>query len=363
MANKLYQGLIVQMKDSINREIGVVDENGVVIACSNLEKIGEIRSGIREEIAFADEILVVNGYSYRIIGDEIRTEQAIFVEGTDTIAEKLVATLAVTFNQIRSMYDEKNSKTVLIKNILLDDILPSDIYIKSKELHFALDVPRVVFLIKFHNKNDIVPYEMIQNLFPDRERDYVVGINEQNIALVKEVSLDIDCLELEEIAQGISDTLNSEFYVKVSIGVGTPVSNVKFLSRSYREAQVACEVGKIFEADKNVNSYENLGIARLIYQLPSTMCEMFMSEVFKDDAYEMLDRETLATVDRFFENSLNLSETSRKLFVHRNTLQYRLEKIQKLTGLDIRNFDHAITFKVATMVKKYMLAKPVAPKN
>jgi len=351
------------MKDSLNRVVGVVDETGTVIACSSLENIGEVRTGIRDEMAFAGEGIVTGGYTYRAIGNIARPEQAIFVEGTDNLAEKLAATLAVTFSQIRSMYDEKNSKTVLIKNILLDDILPSDIYVKSKELHFALDVPRVVFLIKFHNKNDIVPYEMIQNLFPDRERDYVIGINEQNIALVKEVTLDIDCLELEEIAKGVADTLSSEFYIKVSIGVGTPVNNVKFLSRSYREAQVACDVGKIFDADKNVNSYENLGIARLIYQLPTTMCEMFMSEVFKDDAYEMLDRETLVTVDRFFENHLNLSETSRKLFVHRNTLQYRLEKIQKLTGLDIRNFDHAITFKVAMMVKKYMQNKQNTQKN
>ena len=156
----------------------------------------------------------------------------------------------------------------------------------------------------------------------------------------------------------IADTLCTEFYTKVAIGISTAVDNIKDLARAYKEAQIALDVGKVFENEKSVVSYENLGIGRLIYQLPTTLCEMFLQEVFKKGSLESLDRETLMTIQCFFENNLNVSETSRKLFVHRNTLVYRLEKIRKLTGLDLREFEHAITFKVALMVKKYLSSKP-----
>ena len=159
------------------------------------------------------------------------------------------------------------------------------------------------------------------------------------------------------MATNIADTLCTEFYTKVAIGISTAVDNIKDLARAYKEAQIALEVGKVFETEKNIINYENLGIGRLIYQLPTTLCEMFLQEVFKKGSLESLDRETLMTIQSFFENNLNVSETSRKLFVHRNTLVYRLEKIRKLTGLDLREFEHAITFKVALMVKKYLDSK------
>ena len=175
---------------------------------------------------------------------------------------------------------------------------------------------------------------------------------------MKEVKANSPVKEIEKLAKSIADTLNSEFFTKVSIGIGKPVDNIKDLARSYKEAQVALEVGKVFDTEKDIISYENLGIGRLIYQLPTTLCEMFLQEVFKNGSLESLDRETLMTIQCFFENNLNVSETSRKLFVHRNTLVYRLEKIRKLTGLDLREFDHAITFKVALMVKRYLTTKP-----
>jgi len=200
---------------------------------------------------------------------------------------------------------------------------------------------------------------MVQNLFPDKNKDYVISVSEQDIVLIKEIRPGMDVRDIEKIADSLVDTLNTEFFAKVSVGVGTAVSNIKDLARSYKEAQIALEVGKVFDTEKVVISYENLGIGRLIYQLPTTLCEMFLQEVFKNGSLESLDRETLMTIQSFFENNLNVSETSRKLFVHRNTLVYRLEKIRKLTGLDLREFDHAITFKVALMVKRYLTAKPV----
>ena len=362
MSNRLFQSLIYQMKDAINRIVGVIDENGMVIACSELVKIGEVRTTLREEIAYASEGVVTGGYTYRPLSGGTKVEYAVFVEGEDKMAEKLSAVIAVSLSNMKSLYDEKHDKNSLIKNILLDNVLPGEIYIKCKELRFNADVDRVVFLIKFQKGGDATPFDAVVNLFPNKNKDSVISIGEQDIVVVKEVSGTTEVKKLEQLAKSMASTLESEFFTQVSIGIGTVVGNIKDLARSYKEAQVALEVGKIFDGEKNVNSYENLGIGRLIYQLPTTLCEMFLSEVFKKGSLESLDRETLATIQSFFENNLNVSETSRKLFVHRNTLVYRLEKIRKLTGLDLREFEHAITFKVALMVKEYLTSKNIQTK-
>ena len=347
------------MKDAVDRVIGVLDENGIIISCSDLSKIGGTRQGVRDELSYTSETVMSGGYTYKPIGSGAKTEYIVFVEGEDKQAERLAAILSISLGSIKGLYDDKYDKASFIKNVILDNILPSDIYLKSKELHFSNDVMRIVMLIKFIGKNEIIPYQMVQNMFPDKNKDYVISVGESDIVLVKEVKPNYDTRAIEKIAQSISDTFGTEFYTKVSIGIGTAVESIKDLARSYKEAQVAIEVGKVFDTEKNIVSYENLGIGRLIYQLPTTLCEMFLSEVFKKGSIETLDRETLLTIQCFFENNLNVSETSRKLFVHRNTLVYRLEKVRKLTGLDLREFDHAITFKVAMMVKKYLTSKPV----
>ncbi|MBQ8741981.1 MAG: helix-turn-helix domain-containing protein [Clostridia bacterium] len=358
MSNRLFQGIIYQMKDAVDRVIGVIDETGVVTCCSELVKIGEIRQGVREEISYTSDVVVVGGYTYRALSTAGKSDYIVFVEGEDRTAEQISMMLTISLSNIKNFYDEKHDKSSFIKNIILDNILPSDIYLKSKELHFAADVPRVVFLVKFGSKNEIIPFDIMQNLFPGKAKDFVISVGENDTVLVKEVKPYDDVREIEKIAYSIADTISTEFYTKVSIGIGTVVENLKDLARSYKEAQVALEVGKVFDTEKTIISYENLGIGRLIYQLPTTLCEMFLQEVFKKGPLESLDRETLMTIQAFFENNLNVSETSRKLFVHRNTLVYRLEKIRKLTGLDLREFEHAITFKVALMVKKYLNSKP-----
>ena len=358
MSNRLYQGIIHQMRDAVDRVIGVIDDNGVVIACSELVKIGEMRQGVRDELAYTSDAITSGGYTYKPIGSGSKWEYIVFIEGEDKYAEKIATILAISLSNIKNLYDEKYDKNSFIKNIILDNILPSDIYIKSKELRFNAEETRVVFLIKFHSKSDVLSFDMVQNIFPDKNKDYVIATGEQDIVLVKEVKPNTDIKEIEKIAKSIADTLNSEFYVKVSIGIGTVVDNIKDLARSYKEAQVAYEVGKVFDTEKSIVSYDNLGIARLVYQLPTTLCEMFLKEIFKNGSIDSLDQETLFTIQRFFENNLNVSETSRKLFVHRNTLVYRLEKIKKLTGLDLREFEDAIVFKVALMVKKYLSSNP-----
>ena len=343
--------------NAIDREVGVIDETGAVIACSELIKIGEIRQRVRDELAYSNDMIVSGGYTYRPISSNSKSAYVVFVEGEDKLADKMSKVLTVSLSNIKNLYDEKYDKGSFIKNIILDNILPSDIYIKSKELHFNTEEVRIVFLVKFHSKSDMLPFEILQNMFPDESKDYVISVGERDIVLVKEIKSGTDSKDIENMAVNIADTINSEFYTKVSIGISTTVDNIKDLARAYKEAQVALEVGKVFETEKSIISYENLGIGRLIYQLPTTLCEMFLQEVFKKNSLEVLDRETLMTIQCFFENNLNVSETSRKLFVHRNTLVYRLEKIRKLTGLNLHEFEDAITFKVALMVRKYLNSK------
>ena len=359
MSNRLFQGVLQQMHDIINCEIGVIDCDALVIACSDSSRIGYTNEFISLDLNETYDYFIRDGYTYMPFGPKPKNEYYAFVEGTDETAYKYVSLLSVALSNLQQFYDEKYDRNNFVKNVVLDNILPGDIQLKARELNFNSSVTRVVFLIRIVASNDVSAFDVIQNLFPDKSKDFVFTISETDIVLIKEVRPNIESGDLEKLAFSIADTLLSEFYTRVNIGVGTVVDNVRNLAVSFREAQIALEVGKVFDTDKSIISYENLGIARLIYHLPTNLCETFLKEVFKKGSIESLDQETLFTIQKFFENNLNVSETSRKLFVHRNTLVYRLEKIKKLTGLDLREFDHAIIFKIALMVKKYLSSNPV----
>ena len=355
MAARIFQSAILQMKDSVDRMIGVIDTKGTIIACSELQNIGKTWEDIIALLTMSNERMRYHDYTFKPIGAQgNRFEYAIFVQGEDKLAESICGVAAVAISNICNLYEEKNDKAAFIKSIILDNILPGDIYVKSLELHFEDNVPRVAFLIRQADKIDIAAIDILLDRFPDKQNDFIINVNEVDIALIKKVKPNVDIKELIKVAEGIEQLLNTELSLKAIVGIGTTVNQLKEVVRSYREAQVAIEIGRVFDAKKTIISFENLGVGRLIYQLPETLCRMFLSEVFRKGSIESLDEETLFTVQKFFENNLNVSETSRKLFVHRNTLVYRLEKIKKLTGLDLREFDHAIVFKVALMVKKYL---------
>ena len=356
MSNRLFQGIVHQMREAIDRTIGVMDESFTVISCSNLGRIGEVHNITPPTNADA---FVKGSYTYKPFGAANANNYILFVEGVDPQAARYADLLTIALSNIKQVYDEKYDRVNFVKNIILDNVLSGDIYLKSRELHFNNDVARTVLLVRTSAHNDVSVFDVMQNLFPDKNKDFVISINETDVAVVKEVHDGMENKSLEKLARSIVDTLSGEFYTRASVGIGTVISNIKDLARSFKEAQIALEVGKVFDTEKVIISYDNLGIARLIYQLPTTLCDTFLREVFKHSSIENLDQETLFTIQKFFENNLNVSETSRKLFVHRNTLVYRLEKIKKLTGLDLREFDHAIVFKIALMVKKYLNANPV----
>lgn len=360
MSSRIFQSVIVQMKEATDRCMGVVDYEGFVIACSELSMIGSRLDdvhGISGDIP--EQMFTTNTRTYKLLGAvNSKFDYAVFVDGRDSIARCVCILAAVAFNEAKTNYEEKHNKATFLKNIISDNILPGDIYVRAKEMHFVTDVPRSVMLVRQIGKSDVTAVEVIQKLFPDKQHDFVLSVSETDIVVIKEMAPGSETDELQDIATAISEALSTELQIKSVIGIGTIAKHIRELADRYKEAQVAIEISKVFDTDKSIIHYENLGIARLIYQLPTTLCEMFLSEVFKKKPIESLDQETLYTINKFFENNLNVSETSRGLFVHRNTLVYRLEKIKKLTGLDLREFDDAIVFKVALMVKKYLNSNP-----
>ncbi|MBR3294014.1 MAG: helix-turn-helix domain-containing protein [Oscillospiraceae bacterium] len=355
MSNRIFQNVIVQMKDSLDRTVGVVDDQGLVVAASELTLIGTRLVGFHADaITGAERPTAVGGRCCLPLACATPGfDYAAFADGNDATSHMVCAMAAVAFNEAKESYEEKHNKAAFVKNIISDNILPGDVYVRAKELHFVTDEPRTVLLVRQTANSDVAAVEVLQRLFPDRQQDFVININESDIVVIKSGGEE-DRDAVMKVAHGIGTALQEELGVKCVIGISTEAGHLRELADRYKEAQVAIEVGRVFDNEKDIISYESLGLGRIIYQLPTTLCEMFLNEVFKKNPIETLDEDTIETINRFFENNLNVSETSRKLYVHRNTLVYRLEKIKKITGLDLREFDHAIVFKVAMMVKQYL---------
>ena len=359
MSNSVFQSVIVQLRDISDRVFGVIDTEGCVISSTDMSLLGERWPDAALKVGNASESIVTFAQkSFKaIMGNSNYFEYAVFCSGDDETARSFCQMAFIALNDAKTFYEEKHDRGTFVKNIIMDNILPGDIYIRAKELHFATDAPRAVFLIRQVGHSDVATVDVLTGMFPDKMQDFVLSVNETDVAIIKQISGTVTAEDLEKIAVSVEDTLKNELRIKTIIGIGTVAEHLRELADSYKEAQTAIEVGKVFDTEKSVMHYENLGIGRLIYQLPTTLCEIFLREVFKKNSLDSLDQETLLTINKFFENSLNVSETSRKLFVHRNTLVYRLEKIRKLTGLDLRQFDHAIVFRVALMVRQYLASR------
>lgn len=267
----------------------------------------------------------------------------------------MIGKIAVSqIQHLVTAYKERFDRNNFFQNLILDNLLLVDIYNRAKKLHIEPVVPRAVFIVETKTEKDNSVMELMKSMYSSQRGDYITAVDEKNIILIKALEKEDDYEECNHIAEVIVDMMNTEAMLNVRVAFGTIVQELKDVSKSYKEAKMAMDVGKIFYAEKNVSAYNTLGIGRLIYQLPVNLCHIFIQEIFGDEGPEDFDDETLTTINKFFENNLNVSETSRQLFVHRNTLVYRIEKLQKSTGLDIRVFDDALTFKIALMVVNYM---------
>ncbi len=348
------QKMVSRIKKIIDVEFGVTDKSGTVIACSTDDMEGQMFTPCVELLQSNKRVIVEEEYTCKRVEVQNKTEYVMFVKMEDKLALKYLDLISINIENIRLLYDERYDKTNFMKSIMIGNVMSGDIHIRSKDLGIKYEAKRVVYLIKTNVSNDIYTYNIVKSLFPQAGKDFVILLDDERTVLIKEFKKTDDKEEVYKKARIIIDTINSELMIAASVSVGTIAETLGDVAKSYKESQIAMEVGEIFETDKVIIDYNNLGIGRLIYQLPATLCRLFLNEVFKEGTYEAIDSEAMMTIQKFFENNLNVSETSRQLFIHRNTLVYRLDKIQKMTGMDLRVFDDAIYFKVAMMVKKYL---------
>lgn len=354
MSVKLFQTLSDKYSEIIGKEIGVTDENGIIIAHSNFQMIGQLDENAAQALNDTKDVVFIGDKIYKKTIIKNRVEFVTFLQSDDNNDTKFLELFTLNILNLKSYYDDKYDKNTFIKNIIVENILPGDILIRAKELHIDYNTYRVAILITAKSEKDFHIHEIIESLFPNKNKDYVVVIDNDTVALIKEVKNKDDYKETYKLAKVIVDTLNSELMVRATVGVGTIVGNVKDLVKSFKEAQMSLIIGSIFENEKNIYDYNNLGIGRLIYHIPTSLCQLFLDEVFKDNSADSLDSETMLTIQKFFENNLNVSETARQLYIHRNTLVYRLEKIKRITGLELTSFDDAVIFKVAVLVKRFL---------
>lgn len=353
ISNQILQTTIDGLKSIARIDLCIIDTDGVVLA-STFGDGENYRDAIINFVNSPADSQVIQGCHFFKVYDEQQLEYVLLAQGTGDDVFTIGKIAAFQIKNLLIAYKERFDKDNFIKNLLLDNLLRVDIYTRAKKLHIDIDVKRVVFLIETKNEKDLNALETVRTLFATKSRDFITAVDEKNIIIVKEVKTGETYEELHKTANVILDMLNMEAMSMVHISYGTIVNDIREVSKSYKEAKLALEVGKIFYSDKNVVAYSNLGIGRLIYQLPLPLCQMFIREIFDGKSPDEFDEETLTTIYKFFENSLNVSETSRQLYIHRNTLVYRLDKLEKSTGLDLRVFDDAITFKIALMVVKYM---------
>lgn len=353
ISNQILQNTIDGMKNIARVDFSVLDSEGKEVATTLADHVSYREEAAEFAKSPADSQEIKNCQYFKIYDDNL-VEYILVASGTGEDAYLVGKMAAFQIQNLTVAYKERFDKDNFIKNLLLDNLLLIDIYSRAKKLHIETDVPRIVMILQCDNSKDINVLETVRSYLNVNNRDFATAVDEKDIIVVKDLSEGSSVKDIEKAAKTLQKNLTKEGLKNIHIAYGTVVNEIKETSRSYKEAKMAMDVGRIFFDDRALIAYEQLGIGRLIYQLPLPLCKMFIKEIFGDKTPENFDEETLTTINKFFENSLNVSETSRQLFIHRNTLVYRLDKLQKATGLDLRIFDDAITFHIALMVTKYM---------
>ena len=353
ISNQIMQNTIEGLHQLTKIDLAVTDSDGVVCA-STFNDTAQYSDAVAVFAASEADSQVALGYHFFKVFDDTQLEFVILAHGDDEEASTVGKIAALHIQELMIAYKERFDKDNFIKNLLLDNLLLVDIYNRSKKLHIDINARRVVMIVEVGPDKDGDELDRVRSVFGGKNKDFVTAVDEHNIIVVKELGENDTYDEIEKIAAVIIDAFHDKDSKNIRVSYGTVVGEIKEVSRSYKEANMAMDVGKIFFSEKKIIAYSALGIGRLIYQLPIPLCKMFISEIFDNKSPDDFDEETLTTIDKFFENSLNVSETSRQLYIHRNTLVYRLDKLEKSTGLDLRVFEDAITFKIALMVVKYM---------
>ena len=352
ISNQILQNTIDGLKNITRTDLCVLDLEGKILAAT-FPDADSFSESAQSFVNSPADSQVVNGCQFFKVFDEHQLEYILLAYGDSEDVFMIGKIASFQIQNLLVAYKERFDKDNFIKNLLLDNLLLVDIYNRAKKLHIDIEVRRVVFLIETNRDKDGNELEKIRGLFGGKSKDFVTAVDEKNIIVVKELAENEQYDDLRKTAEVILNLFRGDGN-SVHISYGTVINELKEVSRSYKEARMALDVGRIFFEEQNIIAYSQLGIGRLIYQLPIPLCKMFIKEIFDGKSPDEFDEEILTTINKFFENSLNVSETSRQLYIHRNTLVYRLDKLQKSTGLDLRVFEDAITFKIALMVVKYM---------
>lgn len=357
MADRFFQGYVYQLQESIPRTFGVIDSKEIV-SCSNQEWIGLKNSfNLIDYKVEENESFIVAENTYRVFYQNHLMKFAVFVEGTDQVAEDYVTILAVCFTGMKAYFEEKYNRHLFYKNLFLENILPEDVHVRANMLKIPLLKPRTVFLLRFRKtESDWDWNSLIQDMEKPAKYE-VFSMTETDVLVIAEVRSNTTREELDEMGNYFQQTAEELYGEKPAVGIGEIVTDIRQLPESYKQCIYALALLYLFEEKSSVINYAHLGINRLIYQLPLPLCERYLKEVFIKGSFETMELETLDTIQCFFDNNLNVSETARQLFIHRNTLMYRIEKVRKFTGLDVRNFDQAIVFKLAMIIHKHVKYK------
>jgi carbohydrate diacid regulator len=353
ISNQVLQTTIDGLKGISRVDLCVLDTEGIMLA-TTFQEAENFRDSVLSFVDSPADSQVVSGCQFFKVFDEQQLEYVLLANGNSDDVHMVGRMAAFQVQNLLIAYKERFDKDNFIKNLLLDNLLLVDIYNRAKKLHIDTEARRIVFTLEIDGEKENSSLERVRTLFGSHSNDFITAIDEKSVIVVKELAPQEGYPEMDKIAETILDCLSEDKKKSALIAYGTIVNEIKEVSRSYKEARMALNVGKIFFEERKVIAYSSLGIGRLIYQLPIPLCKMFIREIFQNKSPDDFDEETLTTINKFFENSLNVSETSRQLYIHRNTLVYRLDKLQKSTGLDLRVFEDAITFKIALMVVKYM---------
>lgn len=352
ISNQILQSTLEGIKNISHVGMAIMDTEGKELAATC--DMRQYASKCAEFARMPAESHEEQGCYFFKIYDDSQLNYILAADGADEEKRTIVQMTAFQIRSLLVAYKERFDKDNFVKNLLLDNLLLVDIYSRSKKLHMPIEQKRTVMLIQAVNCREINLLELTKASFGNSAKEFITAVDEKDVIIVKDLVDNEKNADIDRYARAIIEQLTKDGAKGVRISYGTYVREIKDVSRSYKEAKMALDVGRIFFETKEVIAYSELGIGRLIYQLPIPLCKMFIKEIFGGKSPDDFDEETLTTIYKFFENSLNVSETSRQLFIHRNTLVYRLDKLQKSTGLDLRVFEDAITFRIALMVVKYM---------
>lgn len=260
------------------------------------------------------------------------------------LAGALISNMAVGGSRTETSFD-------VYRRTLLGELTGAELDALSHEYQLPRDLERCVMVFHMVQTDRERAYDLLEEITPLEDRDVLIDMDRHTVALIKDVEEVISSDELIQYGQALQETLMSETAHQITVGIGRTCHTVEELRESYSEARKAIEVGRQFQPEASIFAYSRLILERFLMEMPPDVNAAYHSMLFNRRNQRLFNEEMLYTIDMFFKKDLNLSDTARQLYIHRNTLVYRLDKVQRQTGLDLRSFEDAVTFKILMELK------------